>query len=166
VAIIACLPLVHSATLLAWLDQLRRRHASGRLHTLGDKLLNMLRSSSALLRSGPLHVGLLLGLIAWFAEGYGLFIVLERLGASTPLLLAAGIYGVSVLAGALSFMPGGLGGTELVMGSLLMLAGVAPPVAVAAVIICRLATLWFAVVIGLGFVAGIELGGRRNVVAR
>jgi uncharacterized protein (TIRG00374 family) len=126
------------------------------LHSLGDKLLTMLRSSSVLLRSGPLYVGLFLGLLAWFAEGYGLYIVLERLGADTPLLLAAGIYGVSVLAGAIAFLPGGLGGTELVMGSLLLLAGVDAPVAVSAVIICRLATLWFAVLIGLLFMVSVE----------
>ena len=45
------------------------------------------------------------------------------------------------------------------MGSLLVLAGVDPSVAVAAVIICRLATLWFAVAIGLIFVVGLELSG-------
>jgi uncharacterized protein (TIRG00374 family) len=133
---------------------------------MGDKLLNMLRSSSVLLRSGPLYIGLVLGVLAWFAEGYGLYIVLERLGAITPLLLAAGIYGVSVLAGAVSFVPGGLGGTELVMGSLLLLAGVDAPIAVSAVIICRLATLWFAVLIGLLFIVSIELSGLGKPGAR
>ena len=63
------------------------------------------------------------------------------------------------LAYRVSFVPGGLGGTELVMGSLLIVAGVDAPVAVSAVIICRLATLWFAVAIGLVAVVGIEIGG-------
>jgi uncharacterized protein (TIRG00374 family) len=101
----------------------------------------------------------LLGLLAWFAEGYALYVVLDLMGASTPIYVAAGIYGVSVLAGAVSFVPGGLGGTELVMGSLLVLSGVDAPTAVSAVIICRLATLWFAVAFGLIFVLGIEVGG-------
>ena len=126
---------------------------------MGEHLLSMLRSSAGLLRSGPLYVGLFLGLLAWAAEGYGLYIVLERMGADVPIYLAAGIYGVSVLAGAVSFVPGGLGGTELVMRSLLIVAGVDAPVAVSAVIICRLATLWFAVAIGLVAVVGIEIGG-------
>jgi len=158
VAIFTCLPLVHSERLLAWLERVRQGLSPGRLHATGAKILNMLRSSSVLLRSGPLYIGLLIGVLAWFAEGYGLYIVLARLGADTPVLLAAGIYGVSVLAGAVSFVPGGLGGTELVMGSLLVLAGVDAPIAVSAVIICRLATLWFAVVIGLAFIIGIESG--------
>jgi len=122
-------------------------------------LLELLTTSADLLKSGPLYLGLLLGLLAWFAEGYALYVVLDLMGASTPVYVAAGIYGVSVLAGAVSFVPGGLGGTELVMGSLLVLSGVDAPTAVSAVIICRLATLWFAVAIGLVFVLGIEVGG-------
>jgi len=105
-----------------------------------------------------LYLGLVLGLLAWAAEGYGLYLVLGWLGAETPLTLALGIYGVAVLAGAVSFVPGGLGGTELVMTTLLVLTGVDAAMAISAVIICRLATLWFAVALGLLFVAGIELG--------
>ena len=41
--------------------------------------------------------------------------------------------------------------------SLLMLTGVDAPVAASAVIVCRIATLWFAVVLGLLCVVGIEL---------
>ena len=58
------------------------------------------------------------------------------------------IYSASVLVGALSFVPGGLGGTEAAMEVMLTASGVDMPVAVAAVLLCRLATLWFAVIIG------------------
>jgi uncharacterized protein (TIRG00374 family) len=150
---------VHSESVYNFLERRRQGFKSLRIRSMGEHLLSLLSSSADLLRSGPLYVGLALGLLAWAAEGYGLYFVLERLGATTPLYLAAGIYGVSVLAGVVSFMPGGLGGTELVMGSLLILTGVDSPIAVSAVIICRLATLWFAVAIGLTFVVGIEVGG-------
>ena len=156
---LAFLPMVHSKMVYNFLERRRQGFNSIRLRSVGEHLLNMLQSSADLLRSGPLYIGLLLGLLAWAAEGYGLYIVLERMGAATPLYLAAGIYGVSVLAGVVSFVPGGLGGTEIVMGSLLILTGVDAPIAVSAVIICRLATLWFAVAIGLVFVVGIEAGG-------
>jgi uncharacterized protein (TIRG00374 family) len=159
VATIALLPMVHSKVVYDFLERRRQGFRSLRFRSVGEHLLSMLRSSADLLRSGPLYIGLLLGLLAWAAEGYGLYIVLERMGATTPLYLAAGIYGVSVLAGVVSFVPGGLGGTEIVMGSLLILTGVDAPIAVSAVIICRLATLWFAVAIGLVFVVGIEAGG-------
>jgi uncharacterized protein (TIRG00374 family) len=156
---LAFLPMVHSKIVYDFLERRRQGFKSIRIRSVGEHLLSMLQSSAVLLRSGPLYIGLLLGLLAWTAEGYGLYIVLERMGATTPLYLAAGIYGVSVLAGVVSFVPGGLGGTEIVMGSLLILTGVDAPVAVSAVIICRLATLWFAVAIGLIFVVGIEASG-------
>ncbi|MGI9291806.1 MAG: lysylphosphatidylglycerol synthase transmembrane domain-containing protein [Gammaproteobacteria bacterium] len=156
----ACLPLIHSRRFHDFLDR-RRQSFGDRLRKLGGQFLNLLTTSSGLLRSGPLYSGLMIGLVAWFAEGVALYIVLDRMGADTPLFLAAGIYGVSILAGAISFVPGGLGGTEIVMGSLLMLTGVDAPLAASAVIVCRVATLWFAVVIGLLCVVGMEMTGHR-----
>ncbi len=49
---------------------------------------------------------------------------------------------------ALSFMPGGLGGAEAVMVALLMWKGVPSADAIAATVLIRLTTLWFAVGIG------------------
>ncbi|MGB1060716.1 MAG: flippase-like domain-containing protein, partial [Ketobacter sp.] len=80
--------------------------------------------------------------------------LLERLGQDISPIAAISIYGVAVLIGAISFLPGGLGSTEAVMGLLLIASGVPEPVAIAATLICRIATLWFAVFIGL-IVAGI-----------
>ena len=159
VVTLALLPLVHSDWLYNLLDRLRRNLSSERLKSGGEHLLSLLRTSADLLKSAPLYLGLLLGLIAWFAEGYGLYVVLDRMGADVPLLVVAGIYGVAVLAGAVSFVPGGLGGTEIVMGSLLVLSGVDAAIAASAVIVCRLATLWFAVVLGLACVVGMEFKG-------
>ncbi len=102
-------------------------------------------------------MGLALGLIAWGAEGVAFHIILRSLDVPISLALAVGIYAVSVLAGALSFIPGGLGSTEAVMGVLLVLVGVDTATAVAATLVWRLATLWFAVAIGLVVVAGLEM---------
>jgi len=55
-----------------------------------------------------------------------------------------------MLAGAVSFMPGGLGGAEAAMTALLVTSNVDMPQAVAATVIIRLATLWFAVLLGGG----------------
>ncbi len=163
---LAFLPLVHSAALLDWLASRADVQRYPRLGAAVRHLVRLLRSSAVLLRSGPLYQGFGLGLLAWAAEGYALYVVLDYMGADVPVMLAAGIYGVAILAGAVSFIPGGLGGTEVVMGSLLVLAGVAAPIAVSAVIICRVATLWFAVLIGLVFLIGLELRkGARGQVA-
>jgi uncharacterized protein (TIRG00374 family) len=99
-------------------------------------------------------------LIAWSAEGLAFFIVLERMGESTPLALAVSIYALSMLAGALSFMPGGLGGAEAAMVGLLVWQGMDAGAAIAATLIIRLTTLWFAVIIGGGMVAGYAFRSR------
>jgi uncharacterized protein (TIRG00374 family) len=59
-----------------------------------------------------------------------------------------------MLAGALSFMPGGLGSAEAVMVALLVSSDVAVADAIAATVLLRLATLWLAV--GLGAVVLIS----------
>lgn len=100
--------------------------------------------------------GSVLGLLAWGAEGIGAYLVCRALGLEIDVWLAVGIYATAMLAGAFSFLPGGLGGTEVVMTSLLVYAGATVPVAIAATMIVRLATLWFAVALGLGAWFGLE----------
>lgn len=90
----------------------------------------------------------ILSLIAWGAEALAFYWVLSWMGAEVSLQFAVFVYAISMLAGAVSFMPGGLGGAEAVMVALLILAGMSGPDAVAATVLIRLATLWFAVAIG------------------
>lgn len=98
-----------------------------------------------------LSYGIVLGLVAWGAEGLAFYYIMHLLGSGISLQTALFIYAFSMLVGALSFLPGGLGGTEATMVALLMLNGIGQPEAVAATVLIRLATLWFAV--GLGIVA-------------
>ena len=55
------------------------------------------------------------------------------------------------IAGALSFLPGGLGVQEIGMVKLLVAQahGVSEPMAAAATFVTRLCTLWFAVIVGV-----------------
>lgn len=89
-----------------------------------------------------------LSLLAWAAEAWAFHLVLSWMGLDLPLRFAVFVYAISMLAGALSFMPGGLGSAEAVMALLLISAGVEAADAVAATILIRIATLWFAVVLG------------------
>jgi len=69
--------------------------------------------------------------------------------------LAIVIYAGTTIAGALSFLPGGLGVTEGAM-TLALVSGAAHfdrASAVAATLLTRLATLWFAVALGIAFLA-------------
>ena len=105
---------------------------------------------AVLLRGRPLLVGIALGVFAWFAECTALYVVLGGLGSTTVTLYAVTfVYALSTLGGALSLLPGGLGVTEFGMTALLVLFGVARNTAVAAVLIVRLCTLWFAAALGL-----------------
>ena len=83
------------------------------------------------------------------AEALAFYWLLGWLGLDVPIAFAVFVYAVAMLAGALSFLPGGLGGTEAVMVGLLIWKGVFLPEAVAATILIRLTTLWFAVFLGV-----------------
>ncbi|MFA6903707.1 MAG: lysylphosphatidylglycerol synthase transmembrane domain-containing protein [Gallionellaceae bacterium] len=93
--------------------------------------------------------GIGMGLIAWGAEGIAFYYIMHVLGSDMTLQTALFIYAFSMLVGAISFLPGGLGGTEATMVALLMLNNIDQPHAVAATVLIRLATLWFAVALGV-----------------
>jgi uncharacterized protein (TIRG00374 family) len=60
------------------------------------------------------------------------------------------VFSLGSLAGALSFLPGGLGVAETSMTGLMRVLGEVPKAAAAAAtVLIRLATFWFAVVLGL-----------------
>lgn len=119
------------------------RQAGGQISIMID------RANAILGQPGLLYTGLAAGLVAWGLEGVGLFLIVAELDLAMSAVASVGVYALAVLAGALSFLPGGIGGTEAVMGGLLIAAGAEPHTAVAATILCRLATLWLAVLLGL-----------------
>ena len=121
----------------------------GKLMALMAHVCDMLGEARQCHRPGLLAVATLISVIAWGAEALAFYWVLSWLGADISLSFAIFVYALSMLAGALSFLPGGLGSAEAVMISLLVFKGMAAPAAVAATVFIRLATLWFAVVIGL-----------------
>jgi len=121
----------------------------GKLMALTAHVCDMLGEARQCHRPGLLAAATLISVIAWGAEALAFYWVLSWLGADISLSFAIFVYALSMLAGALSFLPGGLGSAEAVMISLLVFKGMAAPAAVAATVFIRLATLWFAVVIGL-----------------
>lgn len=130
------------------------RHGSARLQGRKtgraiDKILTLMISARRLLSPRVLVLGLVLSLVSWAAEGLGLYLILQFLHVDVSPALAIGVYAVSILIGALSFLPGGLGSTEAVMVLLLMFLGADRETALSATLICRAATLWFAIIIGM-----------------
>jgi uncharacterized protein (TIRG00374 family) len=120
---------------------------------------------AALCRPAPLTAATALAVPAWACECIGFALIVRAFpGAHVDLGVAMVIYAATTIAGALSLLPGGLGVTEgamtmfLVRGS----AGLDGAAALGSTLLTRLATLWFAVLIGLVCLAV----ARRRVQAR
>lgn len=146
--IVVVLASLSSQTLLDKLHGWAAQRA-GKLMALAAHTAVMLGSARQCHRPTLLCVATIISVVAWGAEALAFYWVLGWLGSDISLSFAIFVYALSMLAGALSFLPGGLGSAEAVMISLLVLKGMDTPAAVAATVFIRLATLWFAVMIGL-----------------
>jgi len=136
-----------------------------RINKLREPLHETLRGLGALCRPVPLIVATLIAIPAWGLECVGFALICNAFpGAHVDLGLAMVIYAGTTIAGALSFLPGGLGVTEGAM-TLALVEGAAKldrATAVAATLLTRLATLWFAVAIGVILLAV----ARRRIASR
>jgi len=128
------------------------RHLAGHRVALDESLAGLSRLLSPRTGAGPLAVSVL----AWFCEAAGMWVVCRTLAPEVDLAAAVFIYAAGTLVGSLSFLPGGLGGTEAVLIALLGVLGVAVAPATAIAFIVRLATLWLAVVLGLAVFAAFR----------
>ena len=90
-----------------------------------------------------------LTLVAWAAQGLAVWLVCRAMNVHLDLLTAAGFYAAAMVAGALSALPAGLGGTEAVLTGLLVAQGATPAAALSITVLVRLLTLWLAVAIGV-----------------
>jgi uncharacterized protein (TIRG00374 family) len=145
--VLVCLALAPWATLERTLRS--ASYLGAKLRRLAAGFAASLAITRILLRPAMLAWGLLLSLLAWGFEGLGLaLLALMFPEAHLDLATALGIYGVAVLLGSLSFLPGGLGGTEAVMTALLAAHGMKVSEALVVTLILRLVTLWLAVAIG------------------
>ncbi len=116
------------------------------------KLREFHGAATTLLRPGPLVVTTALSVGSWFLECLAFWVVVRGFpGALLGLQAATFIYAAMTVAGALSFLPGGLGVTEAGMLALLgtLGTGIGRGTAAAATFLTRACTLWFAVAIGL-----------------
>jgi len=127
-----------------------------KLRGLRAPLHETLGNLAALCRPAPLALATLIAVPSWACECVGFALVCNAFpDAHVALGLAFVIYAGTTIAGALSFLPGGLGVTEGAM-TLALVGGAAhfrKADAVAATLVTRLATLWFAVALGVVFLA-------------
>jgi len=148
----------------------------GRLPVAG-KLVKSLRpfydAMALLLRPGPLVAATVLSVAAWAAECAAFWVIVNAFphtGADAPLLVCTFIYAAMTIAGALSFVPGGLLVQEGGMVAMLiaLCPGTGEDVATAATFVTRVCTLWFAVLVGVAALltlrrrVGVSLGALKG----
>jgi uncharacterized membrane protein YbhN (UPF0104 family) len=124
-------------------------------------------AARVLLRT-PLLLGMTaLSAVSWFCECLAAYVCVRGLRLDLSLADTIVVFSLGSLAGALSFLPGGLGVAETSMTGLIRVLGDVPKAAAAAAtVLIRLATLWFAVLLGLAGLALEERLARRDQAVR
>jgi glycosyltransferase 2 family protein len=155
--LIAGAVMVVGGVLVVAIDPLAKRaiRIVGRLpvvRRVAHRLEEFHSHTAILLAPTPLVLATVLAVASWFLECLAFNVVVHGFpGASVSLRAATFIYAAMTVAGALSFLPGGLGVTEAGMLALLVRfgTGIDRGTAAAATFVTRAATLWFAVALGL-----------------
>lgn len=148
---LAGVAVVSSRKLSLWIIlQLER---SSHLKKVSERIHTAYESIYVLVKPKPLIIATLVSAFAWFLECVGLYVVLKVYANLTDvnvsLLSAVFIYGFSTLVGSIAMLPGGLGATEASLTGLLVLLNIPKDISVASTFIIRVATLWFAVLLGV-----------------
>jgi glycosyltransferase 2 family protein len=107
-------------------------------------------ASNELLGTRPLLVGTALSFFSWGLECAGVYLCAVGLGVDQPFLLIVFVFALSSLVGVLSMLPGGIGAVEAgLYGQFVAVANLSTGVAGALTLVIRLATLWFATLLGI-----------------
>ncbi len=131
---------------LSWLTGALERF---KFWNIGAYIINIVDSTSSFLIMRRLPFLVASSIIAWASQGFSLYIILREMGFNLPVWQCIPLYSLSILIGAASFVPGGLGVTEVAITTLLMSAGLGREDAFLAAIISRGTTLWLAVLVGV-----------------
>ncbi|PKH05239.1 lysylphosphatidylglycerol synthase transmembrane domain-containing protein [Moritella sp. Urea-trap-13] len=114
-----------------------------------ERLLNLILVFRSLWKKRIVATSMLYSLCAWSAQGFILYLILIQLGVEISIPMAVSIYCLSLLIGAASLIPSGIGATELGMIWLLNKVGVENDIAFISSLVTRMVTLWPAMLLGL-----------------
>ena len=107
-------------------------------------------ASNELLAPGPLVAGTVISFFSWGLECTGVYLCAVGLGVDRPFLLIVFVFAVSSLIGVVSMLPGGIGAVEAgLYGQFVAVANLSTGLAGALTLVIRLATLWFATLLGI-----------------
>jgi uncharacterized protein (TIRG00374 family) len=150
-ALLAAIVLSQIRPLALWLLALIERIPL--LQRTGHHLREFYEGAYSLFRPKVVLVSVGLGTMAWLGEGVGMYLVLLGLGVpggAETLSTAVFVLSFSIVIGAVTALPGGLGAVEAsITGMLGLLMGLPRSTSAAATLLIRFATLWFGVSLGL-----------------
>jgi uncharacterized membrane protein YbhN (UPF0104 family) len=91
----------------------------GRFRPIAERLIRILHTINVLLRLEPFLIGLTLAILAWGCEALAFNVLVQRVPVEIPFVASFAIVGLAAVVGALSMLPGGVGGVGAVMMLLL-----------------------------------------------
>ena len=124
----------------------------GKIKLLGkyrDKMMTAYESSFAMIKPLPLFYTISISFFSWFFECFAYYLILMNFNLNISVLWATFVYTFSIIAGAITMLPGGLGVTEGSLTYLMIRSNVPANIAVSSTFIVRVITLWFAIFIGI-----------------
>jgi len=113
------------------------------------KIHSAYEASFKMLRFKPLYEMTFLSILAWLPECFGFYIILTNFNVQVSVFWSIFVYTFSIIIGALTMLPAGIGVTEGSLTYFIFNQTGVMNTAVSATIIIRIATLWFAVIIGI-----------------
>lgn len=120
------------------------------LNRLAPHVADFHGASNKLLATWPLMIGTLFSFCCWGLEILAVYLCVLAIGAEAPFLVVVFVFAVGSLAGAVSMVPGGIGVADAGFAGLFRsLADLPGGLAVGLTFVIRLATLWYATLLGL-----------------
>lgn len=114
-----------------------------------QQIRELYESAFILIRLPALIKMTLLSFVSWFFECYGYYLVLTGLGLDVSLFWSVFVYAFATIVGSITMLPGGLGATEGSITLLMVENGISKDISVISTFIIRVATLWFAILLGV-----------------
>ncbi len=121
------------------------------LGRVSPRLREAYESLRSLVGPGALAAATVMATFSWLLECVTLMVIARGFGVDLGIVESTFAYSVPTIVGALAMMPGGLGVTEAGMTGVLAAVGGAamtPSIATGVTMLVRIATLWWAVVLG------------------
>ncbi len=126
-----------------------------------SKIEESYESSYTMLRIKPLYEMTLLSLLAWLPECLGFYLILDYFSVDVSVLWSVFVYTFSIIVGALTMLPAGIGVTEGSLSYFIFDVTKNMDLAVTVTFLIRISTLWYAVIIGIISLAIIKK--KRNI---